>query len=375
MRFSQIIGLQAIKSTLIQAVENGHLAHAQLFLGKEGYAHLPLALAYATYINCSNKQNGDSCGKCPSCVKYDKYIHPDLHFVFPTASTKKISGKQAVSSAFMESWRKQLLSNPYVSLSDWLAHVGASDKQANISKEESRHIVRSLSLRAFEAPYKVMLIWLPEYMHPSAANAILKILEEPPPKTLFFLVSNQSERLLTTILSRTQIIHVPPFSDEEMMELLQQEHQAVAAKAQLAARLAEGNYNEAVRLVSEVADNSADAFKQWMRRCFMLDFTAMIQQAEEFQRMGKEAQKGLLQYGLTTMRESLVSKSQALDLQRVSEQDAVFVQKFAQTLKPHQIPALVQELNQAQIHLERNANPKLLFLHLSLQIGRIFRKG
>ena len=364
-----------MKKTLIHAVDGGHLAHAQLFLGKEGYAHLPLALAYATYINCENKRDGDSCGRCPSCVKYDKYIHPDLHFVFPTASTKKISGKNAVSSAFMEDWRKFLLANPYASLSDWLAHVGAADKQANISKEESRHIMRSLSLRSFEAPYKVMLIWLPEYMHPAAANAILKILEEPPPKTLFFLVSNHSDRLLTTILSRTQLITIPPLQDEEMQQVLQEELQPPADKARLAAQLAEGNYNEAVRLVSEVADDSAEMFKNWMRRCFTLDFTAIVQQAEEFQRLGKEAQKSLLQYGMTTMRESLVNKAQAASLQRVPEQDAVFVQKFAQTLKPQQLPALVEELNQAQMHLERNANPKLLFLNLSLQIGRIFRKG
>lgn len=374
MRFSEIAGLAAIKKTLIAAVDGNHIAHAQLFLGKQGYPHLPLALAYATYINCSNRQDEDSCGKCSSCIKYDKYIHPDLHFVYPTASTKKVAGKDAVSSAFMPDWRTFLLENPYNSLQAWLQHIGAEDKQANISKGESKNIMRTLSMRSFEAPYKVMLIWLPELMHPAAANAILKILEEPSAKTLFFLVSDSAERLLATILSRTQIIHVPPLSDEEMASLLIDRHGVAADKAKHAAHLAEGNVNEAIRLAAEVQDTSAAQFQEWMRLCFKVDFTSMVEWGDKFQQMGKEAQKSLMQYGMSIVREAMVFKHGVEGLQRLAGAEATFAQNFSKVLNERNIPMLTQLFGEAHTHIERNANPKILFVNLSIQIAREFKR-
>ena len=211
MRFSDIIGLEDTKQQLIAAVKSNHVAHAQLFFGSEGSANLALALAFATYINCTNQSDSDSCGTCASCTKIDKLVHPDVQFIFPVSSTKKVTGKSVVSSSYMNEWRSFILNNPYSGIEQWSASYGAENKQSNISKEESRNIIKNLSLKAFEAEYKIMLIWLPEFMHPSAANGILKILEEPPKKTIFLLVTNDYEKLLTTILSRCQFLRFDLF--------------------------------------------------------------------------------------------------------------------------------------------------------------------
>ena len=374
MRFSDIIGLEATKKTLIQSVKENHIAHAQLFLGKSGYGHLPLALAYATYINCTDKQENDSCGKCASCQKFDKLIHPDLHFIFPTASTKKVSGKYAVSSAFMKEWREFLIENPYGNLRSWTSFVGAEDKQANISKEESRNIMKSLTLRAFEGKYKMLFLWLPELMHPSAANAILKILEEPPKQTLFLLVSDNADKLLTTILSRTQIVKVPAFTDEELTENLKMKFGVDEEKAQHVAHLAEGNLQEAIRLSHEVKDGSAEFFKNWMRLCFKADFTSMVAQSDEFNRLGKEAQKSLMQYALSIYRESLICRFGSALLNRLTEAELQFVQNFSKVLSEETLEKLTELFSTAHMHIERNANAKILFLNLSIQVARVFRK-
>jgi len=374
MRFSEIIGLEDTKQTLIHTVRSNHIAHAQLFLGKEGTANLSLALAYVTFVNCTNKQENDSCGKCASCVKMDKLVHPDLHFVYPVTSTKKITGSQAISASFVKDWREFVLNNPYNNLQAWSSFIGAENKQASISKAESKHIVRNLSLRAFEASYKTMLIWLPEYMHPAAANAILKILEEPPEKTLFLLVSNTSDRLLTTILSRTQIVKVPTFSHEELKKSLIQQYEVEEEKAAHAAYLANGNLNEALRLSTEVKNDSAEVFKEWMRICFKLDFSTMVAWTEKFQRMGKEAQKSLMQYALNILRESMAWKFGHEDVVRLEASELAFVQNFSKVIHEQNLPELIALFNGAHQHIERNANAKILFLNLSIQIARIFRR-
>ena len=374
MRFSDIIGLEETKQTLIHTVSSNHIAHAQLFLGATGSANLALALAYITYINCTNKQENDSCGTCSSCSKMNKLIHPDLHFVYPVSATKKITGNQAISTSFVKNWREFVLNNPYNTLPAWASFIGAENKQPNISKAESKHIVRNLALRAFEAEYKAMLIWLPEYMHPAAANAILKILEEPPAKTLFLLVSNAADQLLTTILSRTQIVKVPSFNQEELKQALTQKHGIEPEKASHAAYLASGNYNEALRLSNEVKDDSADVFKEWMRICFKMDFTTMVDWTDKFQRMGKEPQKSLMQYALNIFRESLAYRFGNEDLVRLDSSELEFVKNFSKVLHEHNLPELISLFDCAYFHIERNANAKILFLNLSIQIARIFRR-
>ena len=376
MRFADIKGLDDVKQVLINGVKNNHIAHAQLFAGGHGSAALPLALAYNTYLNCENRGEHDACGQCPSCVKNLKYIHPDTHFVFPVSATKKISGKDAISRNYLSDWRSFLLKTPYGQMADWSMAFGGEDKNANISKEESRQIISALSLKAFEGAFKTMIIWLPEYMHPSAANGILKILEEPPEQTIFLLVSNEPKKLLATIISRVQQIQIRPFNDEELTHLLVEEHQVPQERAAQLARLADGNLNEARQLLETVEDDSHEMFREWMRFCFQRDFTKLIEWSERFQGMSKIGQNSLLLYGLNMMREVLVHRhmgEQADVLARVQGTSATFVENFSKVLDDHKTELISKFLNDAHYHLERNASARIVFLDLSLQIAGIIK--
>jgi len=372
MLFKEINGLEEVKDRLINAVKNGKVAHAQMFLGKPGSPNLPLALAFATYLNCENKGESDACGVCASCTKIQKYVHPDLHFVYPVSSTKNVSGKEVVSTSFLKEWRQFLISSPYGDINAWANHYGGEDKQGNISKEESRQIIKNLSLKSFEGSYKIMIIWLPEYMHPSAANGILKILEEPPEDTVFLLVSSNADRLLTTILSRTQIVTIPKLSDDSVKSMLIKHHQVEEAKAGQLAHLADGDYNAAVKLLQSVSDDSQELFSSWMRDCFKKDFTNMVLKSDQFHAMNKTAQKSLLQYGVNILRESLIA-SHAGDLVRVSGEEAKFVENFSKVMDVDKVEKISKLINTAHYHLERNAAPKITFLDLSLNIAAAIR--
>ena len=216
MLFSQIPGLTGVKKQLIESVKRNHVAHAQLFAGKEGSANLAMALAFTNYLNCENPGEEDACGVCPSCQKNQKFIHPDVNFIFPTSATTKFKREDATSEKFLVEWRKFLKKSIYGNVADWAQDFGWENKQLIIPRQESRNIVKALSLKAFEGTYKVMIVWLPETMNVNAANGILKILEEPPKNTIFLLVSNAPSLLLTTITSRTQQLTIPSFSDEDI---------------------------------------------------------------------------------------------------------------------------------------------------------------
>lgn len=375
MLFKEIPGLEEIKKTLINSVKNNHIAHAQLFAGGEGSANLALALAYATYLNCQNREENDACGSCSSCHKLNKYIHPDLHFVFPVSSTKNITGTEnVVSSSFLKEWRIFLNQNPYGNVAEWSDIYGGENKQLNISKEESRNIIRNLSLTSFSGGYKIMIIWLPEYMHISCANALLKMLEEPPPKTILLMVSNDPESLLNTILSRAQTYRIRMFNDEELKELLQKNHEIPEEKLSQITHLAEGNINEALYLLQEVEDDSHKMFREWMRFCYSMDFTMLVEWAEKFQKMNKISQKSLFQYGLNMMRETLVLYFDALNLTRTQGEELEFTRRFSKVLSPDQVENITDQLNKSIYYLERNANAKIVFLDLSLILARLFQK-
>jgi len=372
MRFTDIKGLNSVKKRLVNAAENEKVAHAQLFLGKPGSPNLAMALAYATYLNCENKIDGEACGSCPSCLKNSKYIHPDFHFVFPVSSTKKISGKDVISTSFLKEWREFLINNPFGNLEDWSSQYGGEDKQVNISKEESRQIVKNLSLKAFEGKYKIMLVWLPEFMHPSAANGILKILEEPPENTIFLLISNNSERLLTTILSRTQIVTIPMFSDEDVTNMLIEEYGIQETKAQELAHLADGDINKATRLSANVEDSNHQFFAEWMRNCFKHNFAELVGTAESFHSMNKVSQRSVLQYGLNILRESLIHNTQP-SLKRSNNQLENFIKNFSKVMDADKVFMISKEINSAHYYLERNGSAKMIFLDLSLQIAKIIK--
>ena len=373
MRFQDIPGLAETKTQLIKAVKNNQIAHAQLFLCKNGGANLPLALAYAAYINCEHPTDVDACGSCPSCLKNEKFIHPDLHFVYPVSSTKTITGKEVISTNFIADWRKFLQNSPFGNVNQWTITFGGENKQVNISKEESRQIIKNLSLKAFEGNFKIMLIWLPEYMNSASANAILKILEEPQKGTLFLLVCNDDEQLLTTILSRTQIVKIRQFSDEEIIELLTARYEVETSRAQQLAHWVDGDINEALALLEGTEEDTHDIFRTWMRYCFTRDLVNLVEMSEEFHKNGKVAQRGLLQYGLSMMRESLLSTANASKMHRIQGEEEKFVQNFSKVMTFDKVEKISTLFNDAIYHLERNASAKITFLDLSLQIARFIK--
>jgi DNA polymerase-3 subunit delta' len=371
--FKEITGLEDVKRTLIQSVTSNHVAHAQLFRGKEGSANLALALAYATYVNCEEKLPDDACGSCPSCIKMNKLVHPDFHQVFPVTTTKQVT-KDPLSDSFLPDWRKFVLESPYQCLPDWLDRIGAENKQGNISVEEARNIIRRLSLKAYEAAYKVLMIWLPELMNNASANALLKILEEPPAKTLFLLVCQNTDKLLTTILSRTQGVRIRDFSDVEIRQYLVRKAGVDEIRASQIAHLCEGNMNEAIRLSRAEKNDHHEWFREWMRQCFRADVTQLVDQTEKFAKLSKESQKNLFQYGLTMFREALVWQQGAESLVRLEGDELEFIKGFAKVVKPGNSEVLYKHFNDACYHLERNANAKILFMDVSLITAGVIKK-
>lgn len=371
MKFSEIIGQDETKQLLLRAVQSNHLAHALLFDGPVGSANLTLALALAQYVNCEDKQAADSCGRCASCIKTQKLVHPDLHMVFPVANLAK--GK--TSEAYLTDWRKFLLEQPYRTLPDWLETVGADNKQGNISAEEARNILQKLSLKAYEGAYKIMLIWLPELMNVSSANALLKVLEEPPAQTLFLLVTNQPDKLLITILSRTQRIAVNAFTDEEAATYLRQQLNLDETTARRNAYLADGNLAEALQLSSQNANASEQHawFADWMRTCYKQDLITLVKQADQFDGFSKEKQKGLLDYSIRMYRDLFLWQQGAGELLRLPDDEMAFVKNFVKVLTIHHIERIVADLNEAAYHLERNARAKMIMLDMSLTFSRLIR--
>lgn len=365
MKFSDIPGLDATKEKLSRAANSGKVAHAQLFAGQEGSANLTMALAYAALLNCDNPLDGDACGECPSCQKIHKAIHPDVHFIFPVSTTKKKT-KNVNSDTFIEAWRSFIVQNPYGGAFEWAMEFGGEDKQLNISREESRNIIKKLALKAFEGRYKIMIIWGAEYMHPTAANALLKLFEEPPANTVFLLVTNDKTKILGTIISRTQLLAVRPFNNDEIASYLQQKFQLPTVKTKQMAAMAMGNLNQALKLVNEVQDDTQQMFEQWMRICFSRQLVEMTRMTDEFFGMGKINQKGLLLNALSNIHESLMS-------QHGIGGEIPFNVKFASAVSFQKLSKLYDTLNTAMYHLERNGNARIIFLDTSLQIAAFLK--
>ena len=374
MHFATIQGSIPLKRRLIHLVQTHQVPHAQLFWGPEGNASLPLVLAFVTYLNCQHRLEDDACGQCASCLKMQKLIHPDVKFVFPTSATKQITGKEVVSINFLKTWRNFLNEHPYGHVGDWSHYLNSADKQLSIAREEARGILQDVSFKAFEGNYKVVCIWLPEYLHSTAANALLKVIEEPPPHTLFLLVSNYPDKVLGTIRSRTQQIYVPAFTDEALASMLTQKHTLDQEQLAQIILLADGNLNKALKLVEHRAGGYFRHFKAWMRLCYAHDLTQLIAQAEAFQELSKVGQRNFLAYSLHMLREALVLYFTQTALTRATEVEQVLTQKLRQTLTHQQLKAWITWLNQAYYYLERNVNPRMLYLDLSLKIARTFKQ-
>ena len=372
MKFIDISGFEKEKNFLIKAENKNHVAHAQLFFGSEGSPNLSLALAFISFLNCNNKVNNDSCGECPSCKKIDKMIHPDVHFIFPVAPTTKIN-KNVISDLFIKEWRNFILDDPYQNVNDWFNFYGFENKSPNISKDESRNLIKKLTLKSFESENKIVLIWLPEYLHLYTSNALLKILEDPPPKTFFFLITNDYNRLLKTILSRVQMFKIRNFSDEELKkEILKKEDIAENELSKLILT-SDGNLNQAKKIINSSNEDFLSFFKIWMRNCYSNDYAKIQLDLEWFNNQTKINKKAFLVYSLNLIRESFVIKINS-SLSRIVDEESEFIKNFSQSLNEEKTEKIILELNDSIRFLERNANHKIIFLDLSIEIANAFNE-
>jgi DNA polymerase-3 subunit delta' len=380
MQFAAIPGLPETKEKLLNAVKLNHLAHALLFHGPEGSANLTLALALASYLYCEAKTDTDSCGTCGSCQRMNKLILPDLNFAFPVvASSKEEDGDddgKDEKSDLLGNWRKFVLGQPYGNVHDFIYFNGFEKKQLNITKAAARKMIQTLSLMSFEGGYKIMLIWAPEYLHPSAANALLKIIEEPPAKTLFLLVTSQADQLLTTILSRTQKILVRAFTDEEVSSHLVDSELCDSKAAAQIAMLADGNLRAAYRLIDQVEDQTVRQLRDWFRLCATKNLKELFLLSEDFHKADKESQKSLMLAGLNVTREILLKNLDLDHLLRTTDEDRTFINNISKKmLTEEHAEKLYQTFNAAHYHLERNGNAKMIFTDLSMEILLMMSKN
>ncbi len=380
MQFAAIPGLPETKEKLLNAVKLNHLAHALLFHGPEGSANLTLALALASYLYCEQKSDTDSCGTCGSCQRMSKLILPDLNFAFPVvASSKEEDGDEEGNdgkSDLLGNWRKFVLGQPFGNVHDFIYFNGFEKKQLNITKAAARKMIQTLSLMSFEGGYKIMFIWAPEYLHPSAANALLKIIEEPPAKTLFLLVTSQADQLLTTILSRTQKILVRAFSDEEVSSHLVETGRCDAKSAAQIAMLADGNMRTAFQLIDQVEDQTVRQLRDWFRLCATKNLREIFLLSEDFHKADKESQKSLMLAGLNVSREILLKNLDLDHLLRTTEEDRTFINNISKKMltEEHALQ-LYETFNAAHYHLERNGNAKMIFTDLSMEILLMMSKN
>lgn len=366
MLFNDIVGQPQVKQLLLRSLNADRLPHAQLFLGPPGCGKLALALAYAQRVLCQNPGDTDACGICPACSKASKMIHPDLHYSYPTIGAKN------TANDFLEQWRQTVLENPYQDITQWLQAIGAENKQGNINKDECLNIIRKLSLKSFEGTHKILILWLPEYLG-KEGNRLLKLIEEPPENTLFLLIAENQELILNTILSRCQVVKVRALQEEEIIEGLARAGVADREKALSIARLADGNFNEALHLQEHAENDNATLFLKWLRICWKGDGVAMVKWVEKFAGIGREKQKHFLQYALHFLREYTILRMTGKEDIRLLATELETAKRMTKVLHLEQIDQMTQLFNDCSYYIERNANPKILFLDTSIRIHKILK--
>lgn len=368
MFFKDVIGQNEAKQRLITEVKEGRIPHAQLICGPEGTGKLPLAIAYARYICCENRDEHDACGHCPSCVKFNKLAHPDFHFVFPVI--KKKAGKDTVCDDYISNWRNFVLQMPYFNLNHWLREMGAENQQAQIYVKESDEIVRKLSLKSSQGGYKVMIIWLPEKMNTECSNKLLKLLEEPPALTVFLLVSEEPELILQTILSRTQRFNIRGIEEEEIAGILQTKYGLQPEDANDIAHRSEGNMLKALETIHLSEENKLffELFVNLMRLSYQRKIREMKLWSESVASMGRERQKNFLTYCQRMIRENFMFNFRQKELVYMSNEEQNFSARFAPFVNERNVMGIMDELSEAQAHIEQNVNPKMVFFDFSLKM-------
>lgn len=367
MFFRDVIGQDEVKQRLIREAKEGKIAHARLFCGPEGIGKLPLAIAYARYLSCQNPGVDDACGTCPNCMKYNKLAHPDLHFVFPVI---KIKSKDTVSDDFLSEWRELLSQTPYFNLNIWLKEMGAENQQAQIYVKESDEIIRKLNLKSSQGGYKIMIIWLPEKMNVECSNKLLKLLEEPPSQTIFLLVSEEPEMLLTTIQSRTQRFNLYGIEEKQIAQKLIQQYGILEQDAIDIAHLSEGNFLKALETIHLNEENQLffEMFVSLMRLSYQRKIREMKQWSETMASMGRERQKQFLQYCQRMIRENFIYNFHESSITFLNEEERHFSSRFAPFVNERNVIGIMNELSEAQRHIEQNVNARMVFFDFSLKM-------
>ena len=374
MQFAKVVGHDEVKARLINSAKEGRISHAQLFLGPEGAGNLAMAIAYAQYLFCENKSKDDSCGTCSSCIKIQKLIHPDLSFSYPVTSRDKI--KEPRSIDFIAEWREAVLANPYLSYQEWIEHLDVENKQGLIAVHEAIDILNRLSLKSVEGGYKMVIIWLAETMNTSAANKLLKIIEEPPDHTIFLMVTEDYEQIIPTIASRTQLVKINRLSENELIPALTKMHGMEHQAARHMAHRANGNYNEALKLIRN-DETDADLnqwFLLWMRACYSGNINQIVDFTNAFAAESREKQEGYLNHSLNVARECLLINYGDRSMIHFEGKELDDLGRFAPFVHLENAEEFIAKLSEAAYHIERNANSKLLFTDLSLNIQGILHK-
>jgi DNA polymerase-3 subunit delta' len=381
MLFEDILGQEHIKKHLTQSVDNGRVPHAQLFVGPEGCGTLPMAIAYAQYLLCDNTNGENSSGNDACNLKFKNVSHPDLHFAFPVTTSSKAKS-HPVSKHYIEEWRQLLKEQPYGNLFDWYKLLGVDNKQGQIGVDEAQDIVKSLVLKSYEGGYKVMLIWMAEKMNIACANKLLKLIEEPPNKTIFILIAEDEEQIINTIRSRCQVLHFPPLAEEVIIKALIKNYSLETSVATKIAHQSNGNYNKACDLVYQ--DSEDLQFEKWFVFWIRAAFKAkgnkaaihdLISWSEDIAKTGRETQKQFLHFCLDFFRQALLLNYNATSLVYLEPKIEKFkLENFAPFIHNNNILDISNELQDAIYHIERNGNSKIILTDLSIKLTRLLHK-
>lgn len=374
MFFKDIIGQDEIKKRLIRSVNEERISHAQLFSGSEGTGKVAMAIAYAQYISCKNRSETDSCGICPSCHKYQKLAHPDLHFVFPVFNSKKFN--KPVSDDYLPNWRELIKKSPYFNLSQWLTHIDAGNAQGLIYERESDSILRKLNLKSFESEFKIMIIWLPEKMHIACSNKLLKLIEEPPNKTLFILVTENEESVIGTIRSRAQLVKFPFISKGSIKEALQNIEGIDEGIIYDAVHLSNGNFIKAHEYLNPGEDEQFYflKFQEMMRYAYKREVLEQIDWAEEMAKIGRDKQKAFFNFALRLIREYFVMNMKQSNLVYLKKEEKEWGAQFAPFINERNIVPFFNEFELGIKHISMNGNPRIIFLDTALRMVRLIKR-
>ena len=370
MYFSNIIGQEGVKAQLRRCVDENRLAHALLITGPKGNGKLPIAVALAHYLLCQQRHNGDACNSCPTCVKMNKLIHSDVHFVFPVVKKKSSSDNAPISDDYIAEWRELFQKNPYFSYSDWLTTMGVENQQPMIYERESSEILHKLSMQSREGGWKIVIIWLPEKMKEACSNKLLKIIEEPPTDTLFLLVSEEPDTIIPTILSRTQRVEIPRIERHDIIEALVSRYGLTAEDALRVATQSAGNWEKAeeqLRIDTE-KELYLEYFSRLMRIAYARNIREMKVWSEQVAALGRERQKGLMEYCQRMIRENFIMNFKHDEMVYLSEDEHNFSVRFSPFVNENNIFGIMEELSEAQRHIERNVNAKMVFFDLALRM-------